>query len=476
MPQIRTRQLLGVTPTQNPVVYGSSLASQFIRDLASGTNSLDILIIGDSNTGFSTAGMWGYNSGFQQVLTTKGWNCYGTPIIPIMDDYTSTYNIDAWHTNLANKPANGNLLNGNASGGSTPFAGWTPGTTGGLTYVRYGSTSSSPIYKQSWAYISSTSPNAYQDQFHALSMDAAHPLTNNTLTLWYRVRYGTFGSGSGKFQPNVRGELEAAPWTVTQIARSPVVNTNAAVSFAATEYSFTPRSGESQRCSPFGDGNSQSVGPIAIHSHSVYCKRKGWSVHSHGYFAGYTSTEMASQVAATGSTLLQTQLQEVRERQIAAGGTGRVLMIVHSGINGSDTSDTWTAAHKSVWDTYKVNWTALGYPLTDLAIVSFVSVPRNADDSSASGVAGNLIAVRAAANAMALANSDMTVVDVKNLMPNAMAIYGTGSGKQYYHPLLNGVHLTGGYTSGAYPTGTKDTSDGYTVVANSILDALYTSV
>lgn len=455
-----------------PVIYGSQRPTEMLRDLASGADSLDILIVGDSNTGFATAGLWGYNSGFQEALNLKGWTCYGTPVVPIMDDYTSNYTIDAWNVFINNKTANGNCLSGNASGGSTAFAGWTPGISGSLTYVRYGSTSSTPVYKQSWAYISSTSANAYQDHYHSMTVNAAHPLANNSLTLWYRIRHGTFTTGSGKFQPNVRGELEASPWTVTQIARSSVVNTNTgSSSFAMTEYSFTPRNGETQRCSPFGDGNSQSAGPIAIHSHSVYCKRKGWSVHSHGYFAGYTSTQINSQVGATGSTLLQTQLQEVRERQIAAGGSGRVLLIVHSGINGNETATSWTDAHTGIWNTYKAAWSALGYPASDLAIVSFVGVPRNSDDSSSTGTTGNLVAVRAAANTMAVSNSDMTVVDVKTLMPYAMANRGVGNGKSYYNT-TNSVHLTGGYTSGSYPTGTKEASDGYTVVASQIIESL----
>lgn len=455
-----------------PVIYGSQRPTEMLRDLANGTDSLDLLIIGDSNTGFATAGMWGYNSGFQEALNLKGWTCYGTPVVPIMDDYTSNYNINGWNIDISVKAANGNCLSGNASGGSTAFSGWTPGVSGSLTYTRYGSTSSTPVYKQSWAYISSTSAGAYLDHYHGLVLVAAHPLTNSALTLWYRVRYGTFATGSGKFQPNVRGELEASPYTVTQIARSSVVNTNTgASSFAVTEHSFTPRSGEQQRCSPFGDGNSQSVGPIAIHSNSVYCKRKGWSVHSHGWFAGYTSTEMASQIAATGSTLLQTQLQEVRERQVAAGGSGRVLLVVHSGINGNETATTWTNAHTGVWSTYKAAWLALGYPASDLAIVSFVGVPRNSDDSSSSGASGNLIAVRAAAQSMAVSNPDMTVVDIKTLMTYAMANRGVGNGKSYYNT-TNSVHLTGGYTSGGYPTGTRESSDGYTVVASQIIETL----
>ena len=464
-----------VYSVKNSVVFGNQRPKQFLSELANGVSSLDIIIIGDSNTGFAPAGMWGYHHGFQEAMNLKGWACYGTPVVPILDDYTLDYYIDTWNSFINNKKPGAVCLSGNTSGGSTAYSGWSPGISGSLTYVRYGSTSSTPVYKQSWAYITNTGANAYQDHYHSIGMQSAHPLANNTLTLYYRGRYGTFSTGSGKFQPNVRSEFEASPWTITQLQRSAVINTNSgASSFATWDFSFTPRNGESVRASPFGDGNSQSAGPIAIHSHSIYARRKGWAVHAHGYFAGYTSTEISNQVGATGSTLLQTQLQEIRERQIQAGGTGRVLLMLHSGINGNDTGSTWTAAHIAVWNTYKVAWSALGYPASDLAVVSWVGVPRNSDDSSSTGASGNLIAVRASANAMVQAQSDMTVVDVKQLMNYAQANRGTGGGRSYYST-ANSVHLSGGYTSGTFPTGTRDTSDGYTIVADAMLNALLTS-
>jgi hypothetical protein len=199
-------------------------------------------------------------------------------------------------------------------------------------------------------------------------------------------------------------------------------------------------------------------------------------VTSHGYLAGYDSASINQVASSIGSTLLQTHLQELRERQIAAGGTGRVLLVTHSGINGNETASAWTSCHMSIWNTYKSAWAALGYPATDLAIVSFVGVPANATDNSNTGSGGNLIAVRTAANLLPQANPDMTVIDVKKLMPYTRALSGIGNGRSYYQRTNNlpnagsdiTVHLSGGIYTGS----TRDTSDGYTVMAHEILSML----
>ena len=206
---------------------------------------------------------------------------------------------------------------------------------------------------------------------------------------------------------------------------------------------------------------------------------------SHGYFAGDTSAQIHPKITGLNLAVLKFHLRELRERQIAAGGTGRVLLVTHSGINGNETANDWTTCHTEIWGKYKVAWSDLGYPLSDLAIVSFVGVPRNATDDSLSGSGGNLIAVRAAANALPTTYADMTVVDVKELMPYSRAVAGTGEGngitavpRSYYQratPTGTDVsqHLSGGvYTGTTSATRTFDTSDGYTVMGHEIIQSL----
>jgi len=190
-------------------------------------------------------------------------------------------------------------------------------------------------------------------------------------------------------------------------------------------------------------------------------------------------------------------LQEIRERQILAGGTGRVLVMYQAGVNQSvqtggavqETATKWVDAAKSIWETYKQAWTSLGYPLSDLACCFWCSHQINAaDTSNPPTVAGNMIAVRAAANQMALDNADMTVIDVKQLLNYTQLLMGTGeigaagnpvanNGKPYYPRISNWPnagsdfyeHLSGGFINA---TPTWHPTDGYTIMANNILNVL----
>lgn len=550
MRSLRTRPIQNyqLPPSSGPVAYGSRRASQFLKDLASSSDSLDIVVIGDSNTGSAQAGMWGYHNGLSQAMFELGWSCYGLPVYPAMTTWSpASYATGGWNASAFLYSPTGNLASGNTSGGATAYNAWTPGkaatvtisnaspgvitytahgltagtpfflaTTGalptglsaGTTYyiktvltadtftvastptgaaintssagsgthtiqtclwVRYGSATATPPAKDDWAYIASGS---YAQNFNAVEMSVDHPLNNTSLTLWHRVRFGTFTASGGSFQGRARA-YDGGP----VYASGSVQNTQgAAYSFGTYEYSFSVTNPTEYMHASWSGGAGGAVGPCAIHSHTIYCKRKGWSVTSHGYLSGSDSPSINQVVTSIGSTLLQTHLQELRERQIAAGGSGRVLLVTHSGINGNETASDWTACHVAIWNTYKAAWAALGYPATDLAIVSFVGVPANAADNSNNGSGGNLIAVRAAAALLPNTQQDMTVIDAKAMMPYSRAIVGIGNGRSYYQRTNNlpnagsdiTVHLSGGIYTGS----TRDTSDGYTVMAHQIIQAL----
>lgn len=452
-----------------PVVYGSRRASTFFSDLAAGNDSLDIVVVGDSNTGSALNGFWGYHNGLSQTLNDRGYPMYGTPYSHTMTDWAVNTNTGGWLGSAYVIQPTGTLLNGNTSGGATNYAYWTPGTA----WTRYGSY---PNAKDAWAYISGAE---YWSWYPQVFIETTHPLFNGALTLFHRIRWGTFNTGSGYFRPAVRVFGGAT------LATSAVVNTNTgnASSVATTEYSFTP-SGASQIEASWCAGGTVAgsrgaVGPVAIHGHSIYCKRKGWSVHSHGYMSGADSSTISSVMTGIGSSALQVHLQELRERQIAAGGSGRVLVMMHSGINGADTTTTWQTAHQNVWSTYKSAWASLGYPSSDLAWVSFVSHVPNSTDTSNSGATGNLAAIRTAAQTMATTYTDMTVIDVKKLLTYAQNITGVGNGRAYYQRYNNlpnaGADITIHLSGGTYTGSTKDTSDGYTTLANLIVSALMAS-
>jgi hypothetical protein len=56
----RVLNIEGEAILNGPVAYGSSLAARFLQNVKNGTDSVDIMVIGDSNAG---SGNYGYSGG-----------------------------------------------------------------------------------------------------------------------------------------------------------------------------------------------------------------------------------------------------------------------------------------------------------------------------------------------------------------------------------------------------------------------------
>jgi hypothetical protein len=342
-----------------------------------------------------------------------------------------------------------------ATNGSTSFR--LSESYGGTAVTTVAGTPSGVTYKTTgdfndWLYMPTTT-DVYKTS--GVNLEENHPLAANGVVNYLRVRYGKVPSG-GNFVPLVfgGGAANALPHLFTGATTS-MSAASGQPTFDLYEASFTAN-GKGHSATAVGynypSGTIFSKGPGALFCQSLYRQLKGWSVHAHAYQSGDDSTRIAQLITDTSTTWIGYQLREMRERQIAAGGAncGRVLLFVHSGINGADTGSTWTAAHIAMWNKYKAVWSSLGYPASDLAIVSIVGVQKDLADLSGSGA--SLAAVRTAANAMAIANPDMTVVDVKALMSYSAMTYGTGN-TSYYQRLNNSpnagsdivVHLSGGF-------------------------------
>jgi hypothetical protein len=487
MRAIRSRQMFNESDTlvqPASIAFGSLRPSQFISDLAAGRDSLDIVVVGDSNTGSALADMWGYHHGLQQALFNRGYTCYATPVCPVVTGFTANPAVaspNIWR-GAVNMESGGNagnspLLDGNTSGGSTPYAAWNPGTT----WTRYGSSTSVPPYMESWAYLANSTQYF---STNGVGLDIGHPLNTNGNVLRYRVRYGRFVGSGGYICPIVLNIVSPSPTIATSKAAFSALSVSGGVDPIAAEVSWTANGTNAYRggwgyTGPDGSG-IVTKGPVAVHSHSMYRATKGWAVTSHGYQGGETSTQIATKMDTVKGAPLREHLTELRARQIAAGGTGRVLVMVQSGTNGTDTAATWVAAHKTIWASYRTAWATLGYPPNDLAIVSWVSHPLDANDSSSTGASiGNLQACRVASQQMALDNPDMCVVNVKALASYEQLLWAGGNGTTYYQRYNNipaaganiVAHLSGGYYSGT----TFGPSDGYTMLSNAILGVLLAS-
>lgn len=534
-----------------PQVYGNNRAGRFLKDLIAGTNSLDVIIFGDSNTGSALAGGYGYLAGMGEALSNLNAVCYGTPVSPFVDRSPSGASrfYGVWRGTISTIAKDANFKSGLSAtvGSSTnaaalPYAPWNAGTVltsygastiqgtlsgvtitgtagqfgctaaflqvnqqvvisgtlggtgtitgytnpktyyiiatnGSTTFTLSESYSGAAIVTTAgtptgltyqsqadfndWLYFDPTGTAPVSGFYKGTGINVAetHPLATNGVSQKLRVRYGTVNGSTGAFYPNVYSGGSANSLARILIDSAVSLAGTTTPTFTVYESTAFTANGKGHTANAIGyntSGSLFSAGPGAFFCQSLYRpSTKGWAVHAHAYQSGDDSTRIAQLVTDTSTTWIQYQLQEIRERQIAASGTGRVMLFVHSGINGADTGATFTAAHIALWNKYKAVWSSLGYPETDLAIVSIVGVQKDSADTSGSGSTGNLIAVRAAANQMALANPDMTVVDVKALMPYAAMTYGTGSAS-YYQRLNNSpnqgsdivVHLSGGLVEG----------------------------
>jgi hypothetical protein len=555
--------------TNGPYVYGSKRGGQFLQDLISGSNSLDVIIIGDSNTGSALSGGYGYSAGIGEALNNLNAPCYGTPLAPFIDRSPTgaSRSYSYWRGTISTIAKDSNFKSGLQASTSTPtdagavqYSVWNTDSTlvsygsstvqGTLTNVTITSTTggfqcdSAYLQVNQQVFISGvgsgggglgtpsgsidgyTAPKVYyisetngtttfslseayngsnvttvigsttglsfasQADFNdwlylpivtvgnikfstGIDINDTHPLATNGVTNFLRVRYGEVPSG-GSFYPNVYSMGAANNLSRLLIGTAvPMIKSGTQPSFQIYEGSFTAN-GKGHTANAFGydaSGSTFSKGPGALFCQSLYRKSKGWAVHSHAYQSGDNSTSISNILSNTSLTWLQYQLLEIRERQISAGGTGRVLLFSHSGINGADTSLTWTDAHSLVWKKYKSAWASLNYPAADLAIISIVGVQRNSEDTSGDGA--DLIEVRKGAQQMARANNDMTVVDVKSLMPYTAVTSGTGVSS--YYQLLNNSpivgtdmtsHLSGGYVSVHTGTATVTTATSITLTGS----------
>ena len=445
-----------------PNVYGSRQPNVFLKDLQAGTNSVDIIIIGDSNTGAAISGGYGYLAGLSEALNNYNFPIYATPLYSFVDQSPTGVSrfYSTWRGTMSTiakiAPFRSGLaasdLLGTPDASATFFSTWNENSN----LCNYGSYGSPNFDYNDWLFIS-TGTNVYKTSGCNIGKD--HPFAVNGTVQKLRVKYGKSSVNAGQqFVPLIY-EAKSASASVavavgsTTSAYSATPNVNGDIS----ETQFTAN-GYGYNCTGVGydypNGNQLTKGPLSMFFQSVYRNIKGWSVHSRGYQSGATSSDIASTYNNLTPSATAFYLKEIRERQIAAGGTGRVMLFVHSGINGSETGTTWTNAHKSIWNHYKTSWSGLGYPASDLAIVSFVGVQQDLNDTISGSGDANLINTRIAANAMAVQNPDMCVVDVKNLIPYSEMVNGNSSGVSYYQQ-YNGIptsstftaHLSGGLIS-----------------------------
>jgi hypothetical protein len=557
-----------------PGIYGSRRAGQILSDAVDGTDSVDIIVFGDSNAGSSAN--CGYGVGWQKAMAAFGAPVYATPLHPsasedggnarsgglfmpwndyswgsriaedigfqyslsnriavaadtdaialntLFDSYfvrektarassSTTLQLDtgasstdgdyvgniisilsgAVGTNITANYAKITAYNGTTKTVTidTWFSG-TPSATASFLITKFLVKPAS--FSNAVAFVPAGSSYTSYPPGPSVRIIGGSQLASGTgtagIALQYRVVYGKFATTGGKFR------LRAMKGTNTLVAGSGDFVTSGGIGYATATLPFTSSttSGvpDQMKCGwdgfNSGDAAYVATGPVAIFYHSVIrTAYKGFCVSVLNYFGG-ASTQLLGATLVNMPKYLEAYLKELRERQIAAGGSGRVVWWHNSGINGEESGSSWTTNAAIIRDAvYNVWVTVLGYPAQDLAFVMSVTHPIVAGDPGAGSWATVRPVTSEAAAAWATESpndaKNVTYVDIESVLTAAQM-----KSRNLYQVLpdntLYGAHLRADplvNTSPTYSpttfTGLSDSSipnNGYAVITTGILNRL----
>lgn len=415
-------------------IHGSARVAEMFRDAVDGSDSLDILVVGDSNTLFSAGGSSGWTDGLQYGLYANGAPIYATPIFPCALD--GSYPAQGWRcswSNFKDSAFAGIGDNGQTSDGVTT-AFLLPGNANGpsaITDQFKVSGSFGPAEAQlgpstmDYGYYSSTSPR-FWDYDAGLFIDADHPM-NVSSAFTYRVVHGVFASGGGHFHMAMRdaaGATSALQQVQCVSASDGIATTTLTVSASALRTTKTTFTWGGTVAANRNSGNGV-VGKAAFLLQSATKSVKGTAVSAMCWWGGGTATQIATAAIGIGIGTWKTWLREAYERQVQAGGSGRVVIFFHAGANAdSNLPASWSNAFDNVIASAKSAWSALGYPSDALGFVGMVSHAKDSTDT--------LSPIRAHASAAYASSSDALFVDLSQIAPysklSAMSWYDNPAG------------------------------------------------
>ena len=435
MPQIRTRQLLGSDNRIVPGIYGSRAAAQFIVDAVNNTASLDCLWVGDSNTGYNG---FGWCDGFQHGLCQAGANMYATPIVLTWNTQPEIGYRSRMFQSFS-QASSGGLFEGTggSSGASTLLKATYGIGSGSLSatgqavgspavpvppnFLDIPGTRTGNQYSNTalWAYMRSIAtgtpgrdysfaapcPIAFDAELNFRLQVNARSSAARLVTQW-----GVSGIGTVSNKTRTVGASPSADvWEIYTHTMTPGSRFVYSAQATATDQQYLTMTIDG------ATGQPGVLGPISIGFCSIYQSSKiGTSSSIMEYRGGANLTDIATDISQAAAGWCNTLLKEARERQIVAGGTGRVLICIQGGVNNGDWSPSNPAAAITAVEGMKTNikaqWAALGYPATDLYFLFMVSHSQNAGDAA-------LTVLRTYAQAYYTNSTDTLFVNLNEIAP-----------------------------------------------------------
>jgi len=360
-------------------IGGAFTITNWLNDVKSGIDSLDMVFIGDSNTAFSSGDAYlaqGLADNFLLAGICSGMINYGSPVHSIGGDAVQPYNnLGYWNYN------NGWRTNANR--------GWTNGNRFGPNEyknqygVSLGTFSQSAIKGLSWAGYAwlpdGTTGVSDLGASWYLGNTGGKTGLNAGLSLTVRFIAGTTGNTGGTIR--ILGYDAASNRFVGDNAADNYRITFTG-GFTAHEHNITKSGGLGNTAVNYYFGGLETqfpgfcaTGPIAFASYSVYNPVKGLATHSlqnqPGYSLGAIYQDLTLAGISGGNYTVQNYLKEYYNRQKKAGGSGRVCIVINGGIN-TDTTTTDASTYMiNIKNYVKSEWAAAGLPSDKLAFLGF---------------------------------------------------------------------------------------------------------
>jgi hypothetical protein len=385
-------------------VSGTGLVADWIRAAINKTGSLDCLWIGDSNTGYNG---WGWADGWQHGLCQNGAPMYGSMIwVPYNAQANMGYRSNVFSSFSA---ATGVVAGtGGTSGASTALKATFSVGTGSLTIQ--GTAGTAPDFADvataRGTNLSSTALWLFMRNIQtgsASNIDGTYPEPmpiGFNEALIFRAQVNLRSGGTAKFTSRwasfdaTSSSGLSTQSTTTQSGSVDVWDTYTHTLSAATRFVYP---GSTSPANAFGglqvalDGggvgsNNALKEGTSLGLCSVYRAIKGTASSIMEYRGGATLTQLATDINQAKTGFCTTLLKETRERQIAAGGSGRVLICIQGGVNSGDWSPSSPAvaitAVESIKTDIKSAWANLGYSDKELLFMFMVSHPVDSGDAS----------------------------------------------------------------------------------------------
>jgi lysophospholipase L1-like esterase len=402
-------------------IYGQGNASQYLKDAKNGVDSLDIVVIGDSNAGF---GAYGWHEGLAKALVeTEGISLYATTLAPFVG-FTGSGNAGSigYRTGWDWAPVRA------STEGTNPGVAYSVSQTSLTTYgglydgfLRGNTDANCAKLRESfnigvcsgdnqdgsdflsnnmfWGFgfsesTGSTNPVYYSHVHGGFGLDSNHPFVGQAFS--YRVIHSR-GLGGGTMTMNIR-----AGSTDLATAKAVATDDGSTWKWSVSELDKTS-TGDSAaiRCSCFGLSTAARAvsGNVGFLFHSVYRKIKGIAVNNLMYMGGRTSGQLASILTNTSDKALTTYISELINRQRAAGGTGRILFFILCGTNDSGqnpqpTSQAFLENIRTIINRLALAYNRTGDSTNSPAFMAMVSHPMTATDADDSVATNSLTPYR----------------------------------------------------------------------------------